>query len=360
MSLSNQILDFYDDSIDLYATETAKSSPEFVKTASIMSREERGTADKSLFALDILTKEGQRLSKFPISSPADTWLSAQYFQKTAHKLPTAARVIAGGHLKEACSRFGIEIPGALKGFEKTASNFYVETSMEKTASAKLVDVAGDTYALNGRYPLFTEEQVKIASAYFNEYVGMFQDAKDRHTFAKNLQKRAFDLNVELPKKEKSTLAKFASESYGDVVGVQLKIRNEMVSNDPDLSAKLSKVASAKEKVQPAQFAELLYAFDKEAGIDKKYGSYVTDAFGSTFGTVFEKRAASGYSWSDATADVEVSEGELVKAAEEKFDKIKGYFGDTLAGELKKHAVAIFDSLPQDAKIVIAKIAKGTL
>lgn len=360
MSLSNQILDFYDDSIDLYATETAKSSPEFVKTASIMSRDERNTSDKSLFALDILTKEGQRLQRFPISSKADTWLSAQYFQKTAHKLPTAAKIIAGGHIKAACEKFGLETPQELQGFEKTASNFYVETSMAKTASAKLIDVEGDSYALNGKYPLFTEEQIKIASAYFSEYVGMFSDAKERHTFAKNLQKRAHALNVELPKKEMSALSKFASESYGDVLGVQLKVRNEMVSGNPDLSSKLSKVASAKEKVQPEQFAELLYAFDKEAGIDKKYGKHVTDAFGSTFGTMFEKRAASGYSWSDKSADVEVSEGELVKAAEEKFDKIKGYFGDTLAGELKKHAVAIFDSLPQDAKIVIAKIAKGTL
>lgn len=360
MSLSNQILDFYDDSIHLYAKDVVGASPEFVKTASFMSREERNKSDRSLFALDILTKEGQHLSRYPIGTKADTWLSVQYFAKTAHKLPTTARIIAGGHIKEACQKFGLQIPSELQSFEKTASNLYVEMEKAKPQPVKIVDEDGDSYALNGMYPLFNEEHVKTASAYFGEFVNQFPNAHDRHTFAKNLQKRASALNVQLPQKEKNLLSKFASDCYGDLVGIQIKVRHEMVAHDQEKVAKLSKVAAAKEKVSPEQFAQLLYAFDKEAGIEPRYGKVVMDAFGTTFGTMFEKRASSGYSWSDETTGVDVNEAELVKAASDKFDKIKGYFGDTLADQLKKHAVAIFDSLPTDAKVVIAKIAKGTL
>ena len=54
------------------------------------------------------------------------------------------------------------------------------------------------------------------------------------------------------------------------------------------------------------------------------------------------------------------ETKVEKAAEEKYEKIKSYFGETLAGSLKKHAVAIFDSLPTDAKTTIAKIVRGDI
>ena len=363
MSLSLQVLDFYDDIGKKQLFDVAASAPGFVKSAQIAQREEVSKLPSDHFAIHILTKEGSRMKKYPTHTAADTWLSCGYFEKNAFKLPTTAAKITATHLKEACQKFGIQPNTSvekLASSEKPNSNLYVEDlDMRKTASAHrpLEFHSGADYALNGRYPLFNEGHVKKAASYFSDYYGQFSP-KDRHTFATNLMKKAEAMNLTFDGEETALLRKVAGSDYGNIIESQLTRRMNMVDGDIQATEQLSKVASAMGSLPPEKFAELLHAWDNEHNMSYSRTSHILDAFQSTFDKGFEKEA--GYIWEDESSGISLSGSELEKAASEKYDKIKGYFGETLAGSLKKHGSMIFESLPVDAKAVIAKIAKGTL
>lgn len=363
MSLANQILDIYDDVAGAQLQEILKNSPPGVdsKNEDFLSRTDLEKTAGDGFALRIMTKEGHALKKYPITSKVDTWLSGAYFEKNAHKLPANAQKIAASMLKTAYAKHGIK---ASDKIEKLASptilvNLYREEyDFCKTASAdSQLESApeGAAFALPGRYPLYSPEFVKKAAAYFVDYFGQF-DSDDRHVFAQNVLKQASGLGVDLTEQETKTLKKVAGDSYGDILGTQIKLRKEYVSNKPEAVETLDKIASAKEKLGPEKFASALSQFDKVAGLKKHYGKLLAEPYQAVYESRFEKEA--GYTWEDESAGVSVTGKELVKAASDKYDKIKSYFGETLANSLKKHASEIFDSLPKDAKVIIARIAKG--
>jgi hypothetical protein len=365
MSLHNQVLDFSDDTEKQIFKDVASGVPGHLKTASVVQGPDLEKLASSEFALLILTKEGSTLRKFPINDSANTWMSCQYFEKTAGKLPPVAQKIAAANLKRACALYGIEATEkvAAANIGNIAGNKYNE-SLDFTKRAEPVkfesfveDGSEHFYALPGRYAMPNPEFVKKAAQYFVDFEREFADAQDRHQFAENVLARAEEL--ETPLEHKATLKKYAGEGYGDILDTQIRMREELLQHKPEMQAALKKLASHRADTEASVFAKALYAFDKKASLERYYGRALSDAFRSTFETRFTKEA-SGYTWDSESADLSVNEKELVKAAEEKYDKIKGYFGASVADQLKKHAVAIFDSLPSDAKEVIAKIAKGKI
>lgn len=365
MSLCNQVLDLADDTNKELLKEILKEQPlpDMVKTAQVATREVQEKLARAEFALVAFTKEGSELRKFPVNDACNTWLSCQYFEKTSHKLPARARDVAAGMLKRACAVFGVaETPKLLKLERIVPGNLYHESyDMVKTAQPIAVEaIAPDEskhfYALEGRYAMPNPDFVKKAGQYFADHEKDFSDPLDRHSFAHNVLERAKELKVELEQKE--ILSKYAASDYGDILEIQLRMRHELLQAKPDMDEALTKVASYKKELPPVDFAKLLHTFDKKASLDKYYGGFLADAYKSTFETRFTK-VASGYSW-ESDDGVSVTEKELTKTFDDKYDKVKGYFGQTVANELKKHGCAIFDSLPKDAKEVITKIAKGQI
>jgi len=366
MSLCNQILDLNDDVNKAILTAIVKEGnvPELMKKASVVGRDERAKLSRHDFALVALTKEGRELRKYPINDAVNTWISARYFEKTAHKLPVRAQEIAASMLKKACALYHVEETAKLKGFEsKVSSNLYQELQdMCKTAQRTEVEVSTPDnskhfYALRGSYAMPNPEYVKKASAYFSDYESSFRDAADRHEFAKNVLERAKELDVALDNKD--SLEKYANADYGDILDVQIRMRQELLQTRPEMSAALEKVAEYKNTLTAPEFAKLLYAFDKKASLDKYYGGYLADSFKATFEQRLTKKA-SGYTWESRDGELKLTEKELTTALEKKAEKIKGYFGPTIADQLKKHGCSIFESLPDDAKETIAKIAKGKI
>jgi hypothetical protein len=365
MSLSNQVLDFADDTTKELLTEIVREAPlpQMVKRAQVTTRETKEGLPRSSFALVAFTKEGAELRKFPIHDEASAWLSCRYFEKTAHKLPAKAREVAGGMLKKACAIYGLkETPTLTKIAKARGGNSYYENQdMTKTAAPIQVEALEHSdsehfYALNNRYAMPSPEFVKKAAAYFVDFEKSFADAEDRHTFAKNVLARAQELDVEL--EHAKTLRKYASEGYGDILEAQVRMRLDLLQARPEMSAALEKVAAYKRELEAPEFAKLLHTFDKKASLDKYYGGYLADAYKSTFERRLTKEASS-YSYDSEDAG-EISDKELTKAFEDKYDKVKGYFGPTVADQLKKHGCVIFDSLPKDAKETLVKITKGQI
>jgi hypothetical protein len=367
MSLCNQVLDLSDDTNKDLLKEILKENtpPEMVKKAQLATRETHESRGRSDFALVMLTKEGNELRKFPLFDAANTWMSCQYFEKTAHKLPARAKGMAGLMLKRACAMFDVAETPLLKEVANTLllnGHVYHEAyDITKTAQPISVetvtpDESKHFYACNGRYPMPSPEFVKKASQYFTDHEREFSDPAHRHEFAHNVLERAKELKVEID--QKATLDKYAGEGYGDILETQIRIRHDLLQAKPNMDAALTKVASFKKELTPVDFAKLLHTFDKKASLDKYYDGYLADAYKSTFEVRFTK-TASGYSW-ESSDGVNVSEKELTKAFEDSYDKVKGYFGPTVADSLKKHGCSIFASLPKDAKEVITKIAKGDI
>ena len=362
MSLSVQILDLYDDLNGVLLKDVAASAPEFVKTAQIATREDLTKLPKDAFALHALTKEGSKLNKFPIHTAADTWMSCSYFEKNAHKLPYQARKIAATHLKTACARFNLQPNSALEMYSVPTElpNSYVEEfdSLRKVASQAVIEErpTEGKYALPGRYPLFHEGHIKQATSYFEEYHKNFA-ASERHEFATNVLQRASELGVDVSSPEFEPLKKTAGTAFGDRVEAQINLRRKIVDGDVDATVNLEKVAMAKDQIDASKFACLLAAWDIENSMDRLYGKTLVDPYEATYDTISKE---AGYVWEDSKSGETLTGSELEKAASDKYDKIKGYFGETLANSLKKHGSQIFESLPIDAKSVIAKIAKGNI
>lgn len=370
MALVHQIIDFVDDTDRSLLKLAAADAPSHIKKAKILTHEDRELLGTDQFALVMHTKEAQVLKKFPTTDEANTWLSCRYFEKTAEQLPYVAQKIAATNLRRACIIYGLEVTPSV---EKLASreisgNQYNEVKSIKedrahTMSVKVASVKEDGsehfYALGQKYPMPTQDYVKKAASYFTSHHKEFTDAEDRATFAHHVRERAKELEASLDKQAEATLSQYSGSSYGDSVGTQIRIRQELVQSKPEFSEALSKLASHKATTQPEVFAKALYLFDKKAGLTRYYDGYLADAFRATFGQ-FNKTASTGYRWEDSQSGLSLDGGQLAKVAEEKYDKIKAYFGPTLADGLKKHAVEIFESLPVDAKTTIAKIAKGAI
>lgn len=370
MSLCNQILDVADDVNKAILSQIVKETPPpaLVKTAQIATRESKEKLSREDFALVLLTKEGSELRKYPISDAANTWLSCRYFEKTASKLPKMAIKTAAVMLKRACALFGVDESKSLAYYleqhkSNPTSNVYNE-ALDMTKTAHKIEVEAFTpdtshhfYALRNSYAMPNQEFVKKAAAYFVDYENEFMDAQDRHQFAANVLARAKELNV--PLEQATELEKYASAEYGDILGVQIRMRQDLLQARPEMSAALEKIATYKQTLPPLEFAKLLFTFDKKASLSKYYGGYLADAFKSTFEQRITKKA-SGYTWESGDGELSCNEKELISAFEKKADKIKGYFGVTIADQLKKHGCQIFDSLPDDAKETIVKIAKGDL
>lgn len=354
MNFSLQVVDINDDISKEYLKSIGEP-PQEIGKCEITSFEKLASTGAGCFALRLITKEGTAYNKFPVLSAADAWISNEYFKKTAHKLPLPARDTAAHFIKKACIKHGLscDLITSLSISDNTVDMRFTKVAAER--KHVIVEETGTTYALGSMYPLFSGEHVKVAADYFADHYGQFLP-QDRRTFATNLVKRAGELGVEIDSKHTSIIQKHASKEYGTAVESQIRQRRDIVDGDDSATAQLNKIASVRGSVSSDEFAVLLSAWDSEHGIKPR--GYLKDAYESTFGHTMHKEA--GYTWEDSSSGLTLSGSELEKAASGKFDKIKGYFGETLATSLKKHSSSIFESLPNDAKVVIAKIAKGHL
>ncbi len=368
MALVHQIIDFIDDTDRSLFKVASESAPKQLLGKNVLTAEERELLDPSQFALVMHSKEAQVLKKFPITDDVNTWLSSRYFEKTAEQLPFVAQKIAATHLKRACSFYGVSAPEMVTKLASSgiSGNTYHEVKSYKEdreydRSVQVTEVTADGsehfYALDRRYPMPDGAFVKKASQYFQDHYREFLDVEDRATYARNVLARADELKCELSKEASSLLSTYGGSSYGDMLSSQIRVRQNLLEDRPELSQALSKLASHKAGTAPETFARALHLFDKRASLTKYYDSYLADPYKSTFGM---SKKATGYRWEDSTSGASIDGSKLVKVAQEKYEEIKSHFGTTLAESLQKHPEQIFESLPTDAKLVIVNIAQGVL
>ena len=358
MRIANQILDAYDDIYKEELVKIAKVAPDIYMRG---KDEISGMSDRD-FALTVITKEAQKLNKFPIKTADDVWLSNAYFHKTAHRLPKEAAEIAAYHIKKACLKNKIKPTQKVSSMSKEASdNIYYEREdgVRPTVQTKIAHMnemaEAEKIASNYTFAQFafsTPNHVHMGVKYFEKFASKMP-LEIRHGYAEALQQRAGELGME---RFRGTVGKYAGDRYSSMVGAHIRGRASLLDGrDPSLTSTLNKLASSRGNFSPSDFAQALHSFDKHAGLTKYYGSHLTDPYQATFASEpdggFTVKTASGAS---------LSQDQLKKLAVTKYARIKEYFGSSVADEFKKDPTPIFDSLPMDAKEIIVGIADGTV
>lgn len=170
MKTAGVVFDFYDDpSGELVKTAfpTASDLPEFVKTAHILSPEERDVLRDEAFAL-IMSNEGKVLRKFACVDAGNTLLSCLYFEENAQRLPEEAVKVAALNLASFCNDFGFEptdfVKMAAAGHSRTRDSMrqpIVGDEADWAARTNLVSIRGG--ADSGRV-IPTANQMKTAAS----------------------------------------------------------------------------------------------------------------------------------------------------------------------------------------------------
>ena len=360
LKLANQVIDAHDDVTKELMTKIAHKRP----SCYMLSEDERSKLGDHDFALSIVTKTAGKLNKFPINSGDSAWLSAEYFDANCHKLPHEAAKTAAYHIKRACSKYSVPSKLRVDSYavmlKSAADNVYyekdndvkgtevvVKPNLEKFANVKEI---GENYTA-AQYAFASPAHIKVACEYFAASSSKMP-LDQRHKYAAAIQRRAHELGMAVQKGE---VQKYASDHYSPMVEAHIRARASLLEGKPELKASVEKIGHAKGQFTPSQFAQLLYGFDKQAGLNRYYGAGLTDPFQATFAGEPDPYAAYRTKVGSAT----VSGDELQKVVNAKYAQIKEYFGQHFADEMRKHPTEIFDSLPMDAKQLIVGMVDGT-
>jgi hypothetical protein len=309
----------------------------------------------------------------------NTFLANEIFPETYTKLEKTAATVAATFIKKACERFKIapsEVVEKLAS-DKVSTNLYVEPVsscertflaslqpevsyyiQEKTASAESlsmdcfadVERICDNYT-HAQYVFRSPTHVKVACKWFEEKHEKMP-IELRHKYATAIQTRSEELGMG---QQKGTIAKYAGDAYGGQIEGHLSSRRRLLDGSK-YAEEFGKLASARKDLTPYQFAQLLHAFDKKAGLNRYYDNYLKDPFQATFAS----SNPASYSWMSKKSSRTLTSEEIEKVINTKHEKIAEYFGKGIAAELKKDPVPIFDSMPNDVKEVIANIHDGLL
>lgn len=212
--------------------------------------------------------------------------------------------------------------------------------MHKQASARHT-------LLNGRYPVDSFDQIKLAEAYFKDNEVSFHP-RDRRTYCIKLASRAKELGLKVD----TSIQKYAAEGYGGAVSSYINFRKQYVEEDfhPALDTLLEKQA----QVKPETFAEVLADFDKIAQIDHLWDSHIPDPWTSTYGTTMDKVAEEDWRWDNN--GVRVCEGDLDNLATNGLHLVKKSFGDKFAEGFREGPKTFFEALPLPNKLVLGRLA----
>ena len=290
--LANQVIDIYDDTSKEGMLKLAKLNP----TCNVISAEERAKLGDHDFALTVITKKAAKLNRYPIYDTDSTWLSNQYFDMYSHRLPVEAQKIAAQNLMVACAKFkvapsdaivklasGKKSEGVLANAKLASSNVYYEQDgavkpvnrtvrVDMSKLAQVEDI-GSNYT-HAQYAMPTTIHVKMAAKYLAENESKIP-LELRHKYAAAVQRRSHELGMG---KQSGVISKYASDHYSPMVDAHIKARASLLESQPELKALVTKLGSAKKQYTPSQFAQLLHGFDKQAGLDRCYGSHLQNPY----------------------------------------------------------------------------------
>lgn len=371
MSISGQVIDFYDDTDRAGLRKMAAPRGLGAAIFEVLSPDEREELHNDQFGLVVITKTAEVLRKFPLVDPPHVWLAGQYLALNHEKLAAPMAVTAARHIKLASDGV-VELPPVIEelasqyppGYE---GNTLVEDrlpswniGMTKSAAAP-APVADDVFALvyqNGegeiirKYAMPNAVRTREAMDWFEKYAVQISPEL-RPQMARAIVKRATVLGIDMAGfEELPKLYQYAANGWNPHVHAHLEQRKSLLREIDDRAVEtIDKLASAVGDSDPQDFARALNALDTKTNLRRYYDRGLEDAWSSSLG--HEK---TGEAWSSEVDGETVTESDLKKAASSP--SFRQFFGDAVKTAFEKDPVTIFESLPAPNQAIIAQIARG--
>jgi len=407
MKTAGVMFDFYDDptgSVLKSVFPDAEKLPEVVKTAHILSIEERDVLRDEAYAL-VMHNEGQVFRKFACVDPGNTLLSLVYFEKTAGILPKEARDAAYASIISRAEEFGLleqektagkkdddekdsylrpEPRGTGKHLQRKrdpmsqpfagddadwaertnlrsiqaggpSSGRVGEALANLNTKTAAVDVSGkqevrfvkqaaEHHALGHKFPLDSYADIRAAVDYFKQSWPDFQPP-ERHEFAVKVAARAEAIGLEVPE----LMARYGSTGYAP--DVEAHLANRKANCGQEFHEVYDALKEKRAEIEPEHFAALLAKADTTSGLNWVWGGAVSDPWLATFGgkTASEKTA---FGWEGGGYQVDAEKLQEAAAS----GVLKGNFTDDIVTAFEKDPVTIFSSMPDDTKLIMARLA----
>jgi hypothetical protein len=310
--------------------------PDFVKTASIEDADSLAGLPDSAFA-------EPNTRTFPIHDPAHIYVSAAYYlgdQKNATEAP-----VVGENIRKAAAAFRLT-----DEIEKIA-NHMVELQKKKVAQTKSASWEIKTDA--GRYA--GPNDSSLLDLQRRATVGCHKCAGLNYNDVPQIAKQMIPLLMERNLPVSNDLYKFAGDGIPDedfvLAGLQAReILSGEIEKVADLKKTFMDIVNQNAFGKLGEFTEQLKGFDKEARMDRFYGSRLIDAHRTVYSMTIEdaRKVAEDVSFGKQTRTREelVSCGSIIQAAMgDKFASV------TTDGKLDVDKVA---ALPESDRKVIGQ------
>jgi hypothetical protein len=348
------ILDWYDDqgATLKHKFPTAEELPEQIKQASIPPKEKLGIEDFALVAID----EGHAFRKYACIDPGTTMMSVLYFMEHGDKLPEGAQKLAAANLVDACIHHQILPPEALTKMAGKAGDVVDITGQSpKPHIKKAASESDDDYAVvspdgTRKYPIHTWDLVKRAEDYFTDYRNhMHPEA--RRQFATKLAQKSFIIGYPISEEIRNLGAQgYADDDY---MRAAVDMRKVACPQDQGACEFLDELFEKRAEMHPEVYAECLRRVDVDQGLDKTWDHLVIDPWSSTFGV----KTASTIVWQQGAE--RVTDNELHNLARNYPARIQDMFSEDFVKEFQKDPEAMFKSLPDPQKKLLARLANDS-
>ena len=352
MSYKNSNLDFYDDGGQLLKSLIPDLSevPDFVKTASTT-----GSDDFRDYAL-VIGENDVVSKKFNVSDAGNTWLSSLYYSVNRDDLPEEAQKVASTFIKVAAQHFGVPVTSIVEQDSLPSvprSNFVELTG--KAPKPLIKEASEQLFALGDRYPISNPNQVKSAIEYFEQNMPRFSPV-DRREYSIKVASAADTFGVTLSQ----NIRNYSGDDYSSNVKDHVAVRYHILKRDEyedEVRQDLMKIASFIGSAHPVEFASVLEQFDKATGLSNYWDKDLMDPWYSTFNQ--EKTAMESNTQSFTVGTERVTSEEL-KLLSQNRAQMEELFGAEFAKEFAGNPVAIFQSMPQTEKKILARMASDSL
>ena len=296
-----------------------------------------------------------KLRKFACADSRNTTEAVYAFLRYPQNLSKEAEEVAAQNLLRNTYDYGLTPPPELikkagETYPAPATNFVLMSggapnleAVEKVAAQDEEDV----------YAIHSAEDVALALDYFYEYESVL-DGWDKRAMAEDLVASAEVFGCSLP----ARIEKYAAAAYAPDLTSVVVLRQQMLhptDNSEEAHTATTKIAQAYHRLlqsasvlDPEKFAEQLSALDERAGLSGK----VPDPVFSTFGKVAEEKEKPLFSHLGTI----VYKDQVAKLAVRGLASVREQFGAEVADGFAANPLAVFKSMPQPQKILLARLA----
>jgi len=246
-------------------------------------------------------------------------------------------------LKRTAGGAAVGMAGGILGSAAAGLIFASKYAEGRTKTASM----SKTAALGERYPLDTEEQVKEAMAYFDEYGTSFHPA-DRREYCRNVLAQASAMDLDVTEK----VAAYGGDQLNEAFVLHLNARASRVDERGGaILMKLAKIATAQ---GPDAFGKALTQFDEHYGLSQEWDRSLPDPYSAAFSKTAATTEDANYHWIKGID--KVTGADLLRLARQEIGQVHTAFGGDIAHAFQKSPVTIFKSLPYPQQVILARLA----